>query len=85
MDRAFYKVAMRPGKPLMAGRLGDAPRWSACPATRSRRMVCGHVFLAPMLRAMLGLPPRPGAARARPARRRPGRQRPARALHARAV
>ncbi len=26
MDRAFYKVAMRPGKPLMAGRLGTARR-----------------------------------------------------------
>ncbi|NBO20750.1 MAG: molybdopterin molybdenumtransferase MoeA, partial [Rhodobacteraceae bacterium] len=24
MERAFYKIAMRPGKPLMAGRLGDA-------------------------------------------------------------
>jgi molybdopterin molybdotransferase len=25
LERAFYKIAMRPGKPLMAGRLGEAP------------------------------------------------------------
>ena len=37
MERAFYKIAMRPGKPLMAGKLGGSRRWSACPATRFRR------------------------------------------------
>ncbi|WP_297768702.1 gephyrin-like molybdotransferase Glp [uncultured Roseovarius sp.] len=53
MDRAFYKVAMRPGKPLMAGRMGDAAM-VGLPGNPVSAMVCGHVFLAPMLRVMLG-------------------------------
>jgi len=54
MERAFYKVAMRPGKPLMAGRMGDAAM-VGLPGNPVSAMVCGHVFLAPMIRAMLGL------------------------------
>ncbi len=54
MDRAFYKIAMRPGKPLMAGRLGDA-MMVGLPGNPVSAMVCGHVFLAPVIRAMLGL------------------------------
>ena len=27
LERSFYKVALRPGKPLMAGRLGGRPCW----------------------------------------------------------
>ena len=38
MALSFWKIAMRPGKPLMHGRLGRACRCSACPATRSRPM-----------------------------------------------
>jgi len=61
MERRFYKVAMRPGKPLMAGRMGDAAM-VGLPGNPVSAMVCGHVFLAPMIRAMLGLgktlPPR---------------------------
>ena len=53
MDRAFYKVAMRPGKPLMAGRL-DAAALIALPGNPVSAMVCGHVFVAPVIRAMLG-------------------------------
>jgi molybdopterin molybdotransferase len=55
LERAFYKVAMRPGKPLMAGRLGDAALLGL-PGNPVSAMVCGHLFLIPMLRAMLGLP-----------------------------
>lgn len=55
MDRAFYKVAMRPGKPLMAGRMGAAALLGL-PGNPVSAMVCGHVFLVPMLRAFLGLP-----------------------------
>ncbi|MEM7721880.1 MAG: gephyrin-like molybdotransferase Glp [Pseudomonadota bacterium] len=55
MDRAFYKVAMRPGKPLMAGRMGDTALLGL-PGNPVSAMVCGHVFLVPMLRAFLGLP-----------------------------
>ena len=56
MERSFYKVAMRPGKPLMAGRLGTSAM-AGLPGNPVSAMVCGHIFLAPMVRAMLGLPP----------------------------
>ena len=54
MERAFYKIAMRPGKPLMAGRMGDAVM-VGLPGNPVSAMVCGRVFLAPMIRAMQGL------------------------------
>ena len=54
MARAFYKVAMRPGKPLMAGRLNGIPL-VGLPGNPVSAMVCGTVFLTPMLNAMLGL------------------------------
>ena len=53
MDRAFYKIAMRPGKPLMAGRLHGVPMLGL-PGNPVSAIVCGHLFLLPMLRAMLG-------------------------------
>lgn len=55
MERAFYKVAMRPGKPLMAGRLQGTPM-VGLPGNPVSAMVCGHVFLQPMIRQMCGLP-----------------------------
>lgn len=54
MERAFYKVAMRPGKPLMAGRLGAAAM-VGLPGNPVSAMVCGTIFVVPLLRAMLGL------------------------------
>ncbi len=54
MQQAFYKVAMRPGKPLMAGRLGDAAL-IGLPGNPVSAMVCGHVFVIPAIRALLGL------------------------------
>ncbi|MEO0863147.1 MAG: gephyrin-like molybdotransferase Glp [Pseudomonadota bacterium] len=54
MRQAFYKVAMRPGKPLMAGRLRNVPM-VGLPGNPVSAMVCGTIFLKPMLRAMLGL------------------------------
>jgi molybdopterin molybdotransferase len=54
MEQSFYKVAMRPGKPLMAGRLGDMAM-VGLPGNPVSAMVCGTVFVAPMIRAMLGL------------------------------
>lgn len=56
MERAFYKVAMRPGKPLMAGRLNGAALLGL-PGNPVSAIVCGHVFMLPVLRAMQGLPP----------------------------
>ncbi|WP_417471904.1 gephyrin-like molybdotransferase Glp [Leisingera sp.] len=55
LQRSFYKVAMRPGKPLMAGRMNTAAM-VGLPGNPVSAMVCGQVFLAPMIRAMLGLP-----------------------------
>lgn len=54
MNRAFYKVAMRPGKPLMAGRIGSSAM-IGLPGNPVSAMVCGHIFVLPVIRKMLGL------------------------------
>lgn len=54
MEQSFYKVAMRPGKPLMAGRMGDMAM-IGLPGNPVSAMVCGTVFVAPIVRKMLGL------------------------------
>ena len=54
MEPSFFKVAMRPGKPLMAGRLGRAAM-VGLPGNPVSALVCGTVFILPMLRAMMGL------------------------------
>jgi len=51
----FYKIAMRPGKPLMAGRLGPAVMLGL-PGNPVSAMVCGEIFLRPAIDAALGLP-----------------------------
>jgi molybdopterin molybdotransferase len=58
MEQSFYKVAMRPGKPLMAGRLRGVPM-IGLPGNPVSALVCGTVFVAPVVRAMLGLEPKP--------------------------
>lgn len=55
LDRAFWKIAMRPGKPLMAGKIGGVAM-IGLPGNPVSAMVCGHVFLRPVIRAMQGLP-----------------------------
>ncbi len=55
LDQKFYKVAMRPGKPLMAGHLGQAIL-VGLPGNPVSAMVCGEVFLKPMMVALQGLP-----------------------------
>lgn len=62
MERAFYKIAMRPGKPLMAGRLRGVPMLGL-PGNPVSSIVCGHLFLLPMVRALLGLGEHPPATR----------------------
>ncbi|MDJ0825151.1 MAG: molybdopterin molybdotransferase MoeA [Rhodobacter sp.] len=54
MERSFYKIAMRPGKPLMAGRLGDSAMLGL-PGNPVSSMVCGTIFMIPLIQAMLGL------------------------------
>jgi molybdopterin molybdotransferase len=64
MTPAFWKIAMRPGKPLMAGRVGAAVL-VGLPGNPVSAIVCAHLFLLPLLRAMQGDPapdPRPVAA-----------------------
>ncbi|MEM9434088.1 MAG: molybdopterin molybdotransferase MoeA [Pseudomonadota bacterium] len=58
LERSFYKVAMRPGKPLMAGRLGGAAL-VGLPGNPVSALVCGEIFIKPMLDAFLGLPAGP--------------------------
>lgn len=56
LKQSFYKIAMRPGKPLIAGRFGDRTAYLGLPGNPVSAIVCGHLFLLPMLRQMLGLP-----------------------------
>ena len=49
----FWKVAMRPGKPLLHGRMG-LTRFLGLPGNPVSAFVCAHVFLKPMLRRLLG-------------------------------
>lgn len=50
----FWKIAMRPGKPLMVGRLGPM-RVLGLPGNPVSSFVCAHIFLKPLIRALLGL------------------------------
>jgi molybdopterin molybdotransferase len=54
VTRAFYKVAMRPGKPLMAGKAGRMVM-IGLPGNPVSAIVCGVIFVLPAIRAMLGL------------------------------
>ncbi|MEP4195825.1 MAG: gephyrin-like molybdotransferase Glp [Aliishimia sp.] len=54
VSRAFHKIAMRPGKPLMAG-TKDSTAWIGLPGNPVSAMVCGHLFLLPMVRRAMGL------------------------------
>ncbi|WP_298963223.1 gephyrin-like molybdotransferase Glp [uncultured Roseibium sp.] len=56
MDLAFWRIAMRPGKPLMAGRLGKT-KVLGLPGNPVSSLVCGLLFLKPLLKAMLGQRP----------------------------
>lgn len=64
MALAFWKIAMRPGKPMMTGRLGPM-RVLGLPGNPVSSFVCSVLFVAPLLRRLAGLPdaPPPVAAR----------------------
>lgn len=49
----FWKVAMRPGKPVMAGRLGDAVVLGL-PGNPSSAFVTAFLFLLPLVRQLAG-------------------------------
>ncbi|MEC4592824.1 gephyrin-like molybdotransferase Glp [Nitrospirillum amazonense] len=56
LDLDFWKIAMRPGKPLMFGRLGGTPLLGL-PGNPVSSLVCAALFLVPALRRMQGLAP----------------------------
>ncbi len=59
----FWKIAMRPGKPLMFGRIGDT-RVLGLPGNPVSSLVTGLLFLTPLVRALAGGPKAPVADRA---------------------
>src|SRR6202166_3856668 len=50
---AFWRIAIRPGKPMMHGRLG-ALRVIGLPGNPVSAYVCGFLFLVPLIRALSG-------------------------------
>ncbi|MGA2290653.1 gephyrin-like molybdotransferase Glp [Bradyrhizobium sp.] len=50
---AFWRIAMRPGKPMMHGRLG-AMRVIGLPGNPVSSYVCGLLFLVPLIRGLSG-------------------------------
>lgn len=56
MQLGFWKIAMRPGKPLIFGQIG-ATRVLGLPGNPVSSFVCALLFLRPLIAAKLGLPP----------------------------
>lgn len=55
MNLDFWRIAMRPGKPLMFGRLG-ATRILGLPGNPVSSIVCALLFLKPLIATLLGQP-----------------------------
>ncbi len=55
MDLGFWRVALRPGKPLMHGRLGTT-LLLGLPGNPVSSLVCAILFLVPAIRALTGDP-----------------------------
>lgn len=54
MELGFWKIAMRPGKPMMMGRLGRMVA-VGLPGNPVSSIVCGHLFVLPLIEALLGM------------------------------
>ncbi len=54
LEVAFWKVAMRPGKPLIFGRLAETPLLGL-PGNPVSSMVCAILYLGPIMDRMLGV------------------------------
>lgn len=54
----FWRIAMRPGKPLIFGHLGATPLLGL-PGNPVSSILCATVFVRAAINAMLGLPPQP--------------------------
>ena len=55
MSLSFWKIAMRPGKPLMFGRLGEA-RCIGLPGNPVASLLCTQLFIRPLVRRLAGYP-----------------------------
>ncbi len=55
MELGFWRIAMRPGKPLIFGRLGRT-RILGLPGNPVSAIVCAQLFLVPLVRALCGDP-----------------------------
>ena len=55
MELGFWRIAMRPGKPFMHGRIGDM-RILGLPGNPVSAIVCAVLFLVPLVRALSGDP-----------------------------
>jgi molybdopterin molybdotransferase len=53
MELDFWKIAMRPGKPLMFGRLGPV-RVLGLPGNPVSALICAQLFLAPLVARLAG-------------------------------
>ena len=53
MELAFWKIAMRPGKPMMFGRLGPQ-RVLGLPGNPVSSLITARLFLVPLIQALLG-------------------------------
>ncbi len=53
MELDFWKIAMRPGKPLMVGSFG-ATRVLGLPGNPVSSLVCAHLFLRPLIARLAG-------------------------------
>ncbi len=53
-ELSFYKIAMRPGKPLFAGNKGSSVL-IGLPGNPVSALVCGYIFLIPAIQYMMGL------------------------------
>jgi molybdopterin molybdotransferase len=53
MELSFWRLAMRPGRPLMHGRLG-AMHVLGVPGNPVSAFVCGFLFLVPLIRRLAG-------------------------------
>ncbi len=53
VKHSFYKVAMRPGKPILAGKNNNTV-FVGLPGNPVSALVCAHLFLKPLIGKMLG-------------------------------
>ena len=53
LELGFWRIAMRPGKPLMYGQLGDI-QVLGLPGNPVSAIVCGLLFARPLIRALCG-------------------------------